>query len=111
MLNKAIKFVAALGLITAIGTTAALRRVLLVLARRRRHDLLQLPLIFRPLHFTRAGHGVPPQTGETDMFIKLIGAITGAALAVVIGVAAASQAAQAAPWCYKTGPNTVQCTR
>lgn len=45
------------------------------------------------------------------MFIKLISSITGAALAVVIGVTAASQTANAAPWCYKTGPNTVQCTR
>ncbi|MFO1158927.1 MAG: hypothetical protein U1E60_08810 [Reyranellaceae bacterium] len=45
------------------------------------------------------------------MLIKFIGSLTGAALAIVIGVTAASQAANAGPWCYRTGPNTVQCTR
>jgi hypothetical protein len=45
------------------------------------------------------------------MSIKLISSITGAALAVVIGLTAASQTAQAIPGCYKTGKNTVQCTR
>ena len=41
------------------------------------------------------------------MIIKLISGIAGAAFML----AAMAGSAQAIPGCYKTGPNTVQCTR
>lgn len=45
------------------------------------------------------------------MFKKLISGIVGVTFMLAIGTTAMVQSAQAAPWCYKTGPNTVQCTR
>ena len=45
------------------------------------------------------------------MFKKLIRGIVGATFMLAIGTTAMVQSAHAAPWCYKTGPNTVQCTR
>lgn len=51
-------------------------------------------------------------TQETQtMFNKLISGIAGAAFMLAVGLTTMTQSAQAAPWCYKTGPNTVQCTR
>ncbi len=45
------------------------------------------------------------------MFKKLVSGFIGAAFMVAVGTTAMVQNAHAAPWCYKTGPNTVQCTR
>ncbi|MFO1163215.1 MAG: hypothetical protein U1E60_30580 [Reyranellaceae bacterium] len=42
------------------------------------------------------------------MLIKFISGIAGAALMLAVGMAGT---AHAIPGCYKTGPNTVQCTR
>ena len=51
-------------------------------------------------------------TQETQtMFTKLISGIAGAAFMLAVGMTTMTQSAQAAPWCYKTGANTVQCTR
>ena len=45
------------------------------------------------------------------MFNKLISGIAGAAFMLAVGMTTMTQSAHAAPWCYKTGANTVQCTR
>jgi len=45
------------------------------------------------------------------MFNKMISGIAGAAFMLAVGLTTMTQSAQAGPWCYKTGPNTVQCTR
>lgn len=43
------------------------------------------------------------------MLSKLMSGIAGFAFTMAIGMAVTLQHADAAPWCYKTGNNTVQC--
>jgi hypothetical protein len=45
------------------------------------------------------------------MLFKFISGIAGAAFMLAVGMTTLTQSAHAGPWCYKTGPNTVQCTR
>lgn len=79
-----------------------------VLSRCRRHGLLQLQVTSSsPL----AGHPFRATQETLIMFKKLISGIIGAAFMLAVGTTAMVQNAHAAPWCYKTGPNTVQCTR
>jgi hypothetical protein len=61
--------------------------------------------------FATSGTSCPEPYRRLIMFKKLVSGFIGAAFMVAVGTTAMVQNAHAAPWCYKTGPNTVQCTR
>lgn len=66
----------------------------------------EVPALPAPLHNPRDRSSASQR--RQVMLIKFISGIAGAALMLAVGMAGT---AHAIPGCYKTGPNTVQCTR